>query len=352
MAALQGVTSDYGDVPTEVLNLEPTSLDFSDFSANRLSSADIKFFTENGYLIVPDVLDRSQHSRLCELLAALKEQKVQEGRHPEENLMQACFTAANDLGTNLDIVGLLTQRKIFPKVVDILGTNIYCYHAMARLDSPAPPGTVIPSDFGALPPFGYHQDSGLQNDFRNSRDGSYKVSPRISLKVAYYLSDVSSPGSGNTWAVPGSHLTDNTLGVVQLGHKGGLGQPPGAIPICCPANSCLIFDRRLWHGVSPNWSQKPRVSLFYGYAYRWFKARDPMFVEPSFETTNCPIARQMLGFTTQNCGLFHGNGLDVPLKAWLDSHGCVDGLGYDRFVPSERDGRGRGHRPMSGKGSE
>jgi hypothetical protein len=36
-----------------------------------------------------------------------------------------------------------------------------------------------------------------------------------------------------------------------------------------------------------------------------------MFVEPAFETTNCAIAKQMLGFTTQNCGLFHGNGLDM-----------------------------------------
>jgi ectoine hydroxylase len=279
MAALQGVTSDYTDAPTELVNLESTGLDFAEFAGNRLSPAQIEQFTRDGYLIVLEVLEAAEHERLYGLLARLKDQKIREGRHPEEDLMQACFTAANNLGIDKDIVGLLTQRKIFPKVVDILGTNISCYHAMARFDAPAPPGTPIPTDFDALPPFGFHQDSGLQNDFRNCRDGSHEVSPRISIKCAYYLSDMSSPGSGNTWAVPGSHLTDNTAGITQLGHTGGLGQPPGAIPICCPANSCLIFDRRLWHCVSPNWSQQPRVSLFYGYAYRWFKCK--WFLPPS-----------------------------------------------------------------------
>eukprot|EP01052_Picozoa_sp_SAG31_P021071 SAG31_NODE_1611_length_7748_cov_2.128758_3_plen_87_part_00 len=44
-----------------------------------------------------------------------------------------------------------------------------------------------------LRPFGYHQDSGLQADCE------YRPAPRFSLKAGYYLSDMSTPGRGNTW---------------------------------------------------------------------------------------------------------------------------------------------------------
>ena len=44
------------------------------------------------------------------------------------------------------------------------------------------------------------------------------------------------------------------------------GQPEGAIPICCKENTCLIFDRRLWHTASPNWSEhNMRLACFAGY---------------------------------------------------------------------------------------
>ena len=30
------------------------------------------------------------------------------------------------------------------------------------------------------------------------------------------------------------------------------------IPFAAPANSCCIFDRRLWHSATPNWSRVTR----------------------------------------------------------------------------------------------
>ena len=33
------------------------------------------------------------------------------------------------------------------------------------------------------------------------------------------------------------------------------------------------------------------------------------------------------GVTTQNAGLYHGNGLDIPLRQWLRNHDINDGLG-------------------------
>ena len=120
----------------------------------------------------------------------------------------------------------------------------------------------------------------------------------------------------------------------------GRGQPQGAVPVLAPAGSCLLFDRRIYHAATPNWSSTDRSVIFMGYGYRWLKARDAMFVEPTMAQTSCPIVRQLLGYSTQNAGLYHGNGLDVPLRQWLRDRG-VDGFGLGS------DGPGGGHKPMS-----
>ena len=43
--------------------------------------------------------------------------------------------------------------------------------------------------------------------------------------------------------MPGKHLIDGELPRPNNGERG---QPEGAIPVCCKANSALLFDRRLW----------------------------------------------------------------------------------------------------------
>ena len=49
----------------------------------------------------------------------------------------------------------------------------------------------------------WHQDGGIQN-----HDLETHPRPRMSVKVAYFLSDVSEPGRGNFSVLPGSHLRD------------------------------------------------------------------------------------------------------------------------------------------------
>ena len=58
----------------------------------------------------------------------------------------------------------------------------------------------------------------MQNDLRNAiNDHSYPTSPRMSLKCAYYLTDCSTAGCGNTWIIPGS--------VVRARQKAGATDP-------------------------------------------------------------------------------------------------------------------------------
>ena len=163
--------------------------------------ADKAEFATRGYLIVKDVLSAAQHAKLKALILELREHKIASGLHAEEDLVQAVFSPLNDLQLDPAIRALLTQPKIFPKVVDILGVNIYLYHSYLFATRPAPAGTPVPTDYDGVKTFGYHQDSGVQRDIRGqhpwiSNDNSYSTSPRMSLKCAYYLTDCSKPGMG------------------------------------------------------------------------------------------------------------------------------------------------------------
>ena len=39
-----------------------------------------------------------------------------------------------------------------------------------------------------------------------------------------------------------------------------------------------------------------------------------MYVEPALAQLSCPIARQLLGATTSNQGLYSGNRDDIPVR--------------------------------------
>ena len=164
-------------------------------------------------------------------------------------------------------------------------------------------------DYSALPCFGFHQDSGLQ------LDTEFRPAPRFSLKAGYFFTDVDRPGMANTWIVPGQHLITGDLERPQRG------QPEGAIPVLCKANSCLLFDRRLWHAATPNWSNQQRIACFVGYAHRWLRPKEPLYVEKAMERASCPILRQMLGYTTSCGGCYAPNAEDTPIVPFLKRHG-------------------------------
>jgi ectoine hydroxylase len=275
------------------------SMSFEDFALNRMTEAEKAQFSRDGYLVLLDVLPAADFQRLKVVVRELREEKVEEGWLPEDDIVQPVFSSKNDLQEEPSVMALLLQPRVFPKVVDVLGTNIFCYHSYLVNTRAAPTtATAPPDDFNTVPTFGFHQDSGVQRDIRNAQDCSAETMPRMSLKCAYYLTDQSVPGSGNTWVVPGSMGREDISAPAS-----GVGQPPGAIPVLCPANSVMIFDRRLFHSQSPNYSSAERQVIFVGYGYRWMKPRDAMCVERAIGAATCPLLRQMLGATTQNAGV-------------------------------------------------
>src|SRR5262245_44587220 len=97
--------------------------------------------------------------------------------------------------------------------------------------------------------------------------------PRLSLKLRRSLTDLTGPGRGNFWVIPGSHLRDTLERPAN-----GIDDAEGAMPVCITAGTAVFFDRRLWHAASPNHSDRTRKVLFYGYGYRWIRTKDDMTI--------------------------------------------------------------------------
>jgi ectoine hydroxylase len=254
-------------------------------------------FNEEGFLILEDVLSPDQVTQLTALCDAIHARKVADGFDPKKALFYPNFIPDDPA-----FASLVDYPQTLPKVWGLLGWNIYLYHAHLIV---TPPSGEEPSD----KTFGWHQDSGRVNVEIESHPR-----PRLSLKVAYFLSDISEPGRGNFWILPGSHLCD-TLDLP----ADRVGQPEGAIPVCVRPGTAVFFDRRLWHTASPNWSDITRKVLFYGYGYRWIRTKDDMTVQSLWESSD-PIRRQLLGDGINANGHYTPTDDDVPLRVWLREH--------------------------------
>ncbi len=263
----------------------------------RLTDQERQAFNETGYLIVEDALSPGQISALTEVTDQVYAQKVAAGHDPKKALFYPNFIPDSPL-----FADLVDYEKILPKVWGILGWNIYLYHAHLIV---TPPSGQEKDD----KTFAWHQDSGRVNVEMESHPR-----PRLSLKVAYFLSDISRPDRGNFWIVPRSHLSDTLQKPAE-----GKGQPEGAIPVCVKPGTAVFFDRRLWHTASPNWSDVTRKVLFYGYGYRWIRTKDDMTVQDLWEHSD-PVRRQLLGDGVNCNGHFSPTDADVPLRVWLREH--------------------------------
>jgi len=264
---------------------------------NRLTDAERRTFEETGILVVEDALSPEQVRSLTATTDAVYARHVAQGHNPKTALFYPNF-----IPDDPQYLGLVDHPKILPKVWGILGWNIYLYHGHLIV---TPPSGQAQND----KTFGWHQDSGRVNQEMESHPR-----PRLSLKVAYFLSDTSEPGRGNFWVIPGSQNQDELERPPD-----GVGQPAGAVPVLAKPGTAVFFDRRLWHTASPNWSDVTRKILFYGYGYRWIRTKDDMTVRDLWEGSD-PIRRQMLGAGTGANGYYSPGDEDVPLRAWLREH--------------------------------
>lgn len=276
-------------------------------------------FEQNGFFIVENVLPPEMVKDLTTVVDRLDTQYRSTEISPDQktpgtidpNQPPAELVGPYDRLNLMDFVGkdeifleLLDWYKTFPKVWGILGWNIQLYHSHLTVTPPGPPGEA-----GVKKRLGWHQDSARLN-----HELETTPQPRISLKVAFFLTDTTEQGRGNFYVLPGSQRQKTPDFPPD-----GVSDPEEALAVKAPSGAAVFFDRRLWHSASPNYSDIPRKVLFYGYSYRWLRPRDDMTVDHFMDRCD-PIRQQLLGASTGGHGYTSPTDEDVPLKLWLAEH--------------------------------
>jgi ectoine hydroxylase-related dioxygenase (phytanoyl-CoA dioxygenase family) len=230
-------------------------------------------FERDGYLVLRDALDPGDVAFYASVVDGLYGRRRRAGELGDDGAMHVLGAVASCP----DLAPLIDHQRVLGFVWSILGWNVHVYHS--HID-------VHPPVAGPVPPrFAWHQDGGRQN-----RELETDPRPRLSIKAAYWLSDLSQPGRGNLKVVPGSHLTNRIEGPPRRDMRWP--DPPGAIEVIVRPGDVVLFDRRLWHARSTNRSRITRRAVFFGYTYRWIRSRDDV---PTRDAGFTPVQRQLLG---------------------------------------------------------
>ena len=270
-----------------------------------LTEEEHRQFEEEGYFIIEDAIPPALVDRLTAAVDRIDAaERAAAGLSPHDGQNILDFIGRDDA-----FLELLDWPQTFPKVLGVLGWNVQLYHSHMIITPPK--ATSGPGQKG----LNWHKDSGRLN-----MELETDPQPRISLKIAYFLTDTSEVGRANLYVIPGSHLLNKL-------DRPAAGEPAGAMAVKAKPGTAVFFDRRIWHASSPNTSDVPRKVLFYGYSYRWLRPRDDMTVAHYMDRCD-PIQRQLLGASPSG---WHGYSSpqpeDVPLRTWMQTHVQRAGVG-------------------------
>lgn len=260
--------------------------------------ADLDRFERDGYVVLPDALPENEVRRLSALT-----ERVRRRDSPARN---GAVHALGFIEREPGFASLVDRPRVLDVICSALGWNVHVYHCHLDVHPPALAN--------GPPPWRWHQDGGGQNLEIES-----DPRPRLSVKVAWFLSDVSRAGRGNLQVIPGSHRRNRLPRPDDPTQR--LPPPAGAIEILAAPGTAVIFDRRLWHARSENRSRRTRRVLFLSYTYRWIRARDEYPESAEWFEALSPIQRQLLGTAETADGHWLPTDADVPLRAWMRERG-------------------------------
>jgi ectoine hydroxylase len=270
-------------------------------------------FEKDGYLILRGALSEPEVEYYTAVIDRVYADQQAAGAVKPGGSMHVLSAVANCH----EAVGLIDHPATFPLVWSILGWNVHIYHS--HLD--------VHPNIPVKPPFRFewHQDGGRQN-----RELEGEPRERMSVKLAYWLSDVSETGRGNFKIVPGSHLTNWIDGPPRRDVEWP--DPEGAMEVQVNAGDVVFFDRRLWHCRTNNYSQITRKAMFFGYTMRWVAIRDEIAGadDPEWVHSLSPVRQQLLGHIGKGIpGQLEGDHAwghypsTTPLYGWLDERNML-----------------------------
>jgi hypothetical protein len=254
-------------------------------------------FDQQGYLIIEDALDADMIRRLT-AAGDRVDGRERQTQGLDANALMGKFRTIVEEDVFLD---LLDWPKTFPLIWDILGWNVQHYISHLIYYPPEPAENSEPGGI-------WHQDGGRPVPEME------RPHPRLSLKIAFWLTDTDAPDRGGIRIIPGSHKRD------EFPERRPEVEPEGVMQLQVKAGTAALFDRRMWHARGINRSNVTRKVLFLGYSYRWLRGLDYNLIPAEILAKCDPIRRQMLGDGVDVKGWWQPTDEDVPLKGWLLAH--------------------------------
>jgi ectoine hydroxylase len=294
-----------------------TTLDHRAPGALKITLEQRRRFDEEGFFLVENALTAADIEQITATVDAFADAARRARRLPD----QAPVRVNNIVARHRVFRDLIDHAAILPLVVDVMGTRIQLRGSNLDVRPPVPrderADTPNPGDFARH----WHRDE-PQGGWPTV-DG---VVPFLEIKVGYYLTDLTRPGSGTLRVIPGSH---------RIPADRPLDDPPTVTEINVKAGTALVFRTELLHNVAPNHSDITRKCLYLAYQHRWLRPSDYVTAPDDLLAQCTPIQRQLLGGVSDPANLVKDSDVepcstywtplpaDLPLREWAHRHGLA-----------------------------
>ena len=259
-------------------------------------------FEEDGYVVIKDAVPRETIERVTAAADRIVAEGGQAGRWYGKPETQPRLIEYRGL-MNLDetFLELLAPPKVLPLVVRLLSPNIHLTSSqLIYLHPHAPRGF-------------WHRDV-----IGSSEDLGYDGTPRMAVRVGYYLSDVSQPDTGITLFVRGSHRLREPLAVDPRNDD-----PPDVHRVQVNFGDAVLWENRTFHRAEVN-GPDVRKAVMIQYGYRWMRAVDYITHPPEVLERCDPVERQLLAAHDINeDGSFTRMKGSGAVAAWAAEQGLV-----------------------------
>jgi len=270
----------------------------------RISEEQKRQFDDEGYLILRGVLDSDTIAGLTEAGDRLISSDRTANRQRSNGGLYDGFR--NVVSMDDSFLPLMTHPTTFSVVVQLLGPNLGLLTSHLIYRHPDPAGSPATS---RMP--GWHRDH-----FVSMRDLGHAHIPRHSLKVAYYLTDLSQANSGATLMAAGSNQLKERL-VIPSGQV----DPETCIEPRLSPGDCVLFENRTWHAGAANLTNRIRKAVMLGYCYNWIRPTDYRQQSPAMLEKLNPMQRFLVGEAIDDTPEFQFDGGANPINDWCIKKG-------------------------------
>ena len=268
-----------------------------------LTEADRDHFDRQGYLIVRQAREHDTVQRLLDAGDRLLRSDLRTGRQQAADGQSDGFR--NTIALDDAFIPLIDHQRILPTVVQLLGADLQIMTSHLIHKRPDPVGTPAT-----------HRRPGWHRDYAMAMgDMGHRAIPRLLVKCAYYLTDLSEPSCGVTMVAPGSHLLTEPPALTQDG------DPSGAVEPSLQPGDCLIFENRTFHAGGLHLGADTRKAIMVGYGYRWVVPMDYRTQPPALLQKLTPLQRFLVGEPYEDVAEFQVHGGRNPLQEWCQEHG-------------------------------